>query len=420
MARLPKKKLRLPVGDEWDNLPQSIDEARARGLNRFMKNGEMYELRRSGTDAYPQGKSERVSSRKDNRGTEKRNLSEKIASPDPKVRKEANQYMTELAAKGRVGHHGMGGVTKYAEGKQDFINKQAKLGISPEVAGKDWDIRSGLPEGGHSKANLFDMSIDDHTELHAKTEKEYLNKIKNAGTERDKIFASIIGKTKTNKYNGISEALNTINPINLNPPDNYEVKYTPRNPNGNGNGNGLNGKNGNGLTVNGKNGKNGFLKGMENVKNYSGLGKLRDADQLANIGVNVSTGNYIGAGIGAATYGTSKALQNKQVQARVSKQIMKLVAERGTKPAAKMNPGLDILLSGKESWDYLKRGRWDQAGVAALSGAIGWIPVVGDGASAFLDLSNTGLDIARLQAPTGANKKKGKNRLQRYLKSFYN
>ena len=92
MARLPKKKLRLPVGDEWDNLPQSIDEARARGLNRFMKNGEMYELRRSGTDAYPQGKSERVSSRKDNRGTEKRNLSEKIASPDPKVRKEANQF----------------------------------------------------------------------------------------------------------------------------------------------------------------------------------------------------------------------------------------------------------------------------------------------------------------------------------------
>ena len=43
-----------------------------------------------------------------------------------------------------------------------------------------------------------------------------------------------------------------------------------------------------------------------------------------------------------------------------------------------------------------------------------------DAPSAALDLSNTGLDIARLQAPTGANKKKGKNRLQRYLKSFYN
>ena len=162
------------------------------------------------------------------------------------------------------------------------------------------------------------------------------------------------------------------------------------------------------------------MKGLKKVNPLSGLGKLRDADQLTNIGVNVSTGNYVGAGIGVATYGTSKALQNPAVQSRVSKQIMKLVADRGAKSAAKMIPGLDILLSGKESWDYLKRGRWDQAGVAALSGAIGWIPVIGDGASAALDLSNTGLDIARLQAPTGANKKKGKNRLQRYLKSFYN
>ena len=219
---------------------------------------------------------------------------------------------------------------------------------------------------------------------------------------------------KTNKYSGLSDVL-------ANTPENYEVNYTPKNGNGNGlngNGNGINGKNGNGLTVNGKNGKNGFLRGMENVKNYSGLGKLRDADQLANIGLNVSTGNYVGAGIGTATYGTSKALQNKQVQARVAKQITKLVAERGAKSAAKMIPGLDILLSSKESWDYLKRGRWDQAGIAAFSGAIGWIPVVGDGASAALDLSNTGIDIARLQAPTGAKKKKNRNTLTRFLKGL--
>ena len=228
------------------------------------------------------------------------------------------------------------------------------------------------------------------------------------------VIQQILGfKKKTNKYSGLSD-------IFANTPENYEVNYTPRNPNGNGvNGNGINGKNGNGIAVNGKNGKNGFLKGMENVKNYSGLGKLRDADQLANIGLNIGTGNYVGAGIGVATYGTAKALQDPRVQARVAKQITQLVAERGAKSAAKLIPGLDILLSSKESWDYLKRGRWDQAGIAALSGAIGWIPVVGDGISAALDLSNTGLDIARLQAPTGNNKKKGKNRLQRYLKNFY-
>lgn len=214
---------------------------------------------------------------------------------------------------------------------------------------------------------------------------------------------------KTNKYSGLSDIL-------ANPPENYEVDYTAKTPNGNGNG--VNGNNGNGITVNGKNGKNGFLKGMENVNNYSGLGKLRDADQIANIGLSIGTGNYVGAGIGAATYGTSKALQNKQVQAKIAKQITKLVAERGAKSAAKMIPGLDIVLSSKESWDYLKRGRWDQAGIAALSGAIGWIPVVGDGASAALDLSNTGLDIARLQAPTGTKKKKNRNTLTRFFKGL--
>lgn len=215
----------------------------------------------------------------------------------------------------------------------------------------------------------------------------------------------ILGVQKrTDKFNGMSDLL-------ANTPDNYEVNFTPK----------PNNVNVSQPVVKGTNVKSdNFFKGLKTVNPLSGLGKLRDADQLTNIGVNLSTGNYVGAGIGVATYGTSKALQNPAVQSRVSKQIMKLVADRGKKSAAKLIPGLDILLSGKESWDYLKRGRWDQAGVAALSGAIGWIPVIGDGASAALDLSNTGLDIARLQAPTGANKKKGKNRLQRYLKSFYN
>jgi len=238
-----------------------------------------------------------------------------------------------------------------------------------------------------------------------------------------KMTAFKAGLNKTHQLNGIhAYAQQQL----MAQTEGYDAMFTPKNgngTNGNGhNGNGHNGngihKNGNGIAVNGKNGKNGFLSGMQNVNNYSGLGKLRDADQLANIGVNVSTGNYGGAAVGAATYGTSKALQNKQVQARVAKQITKLVAERGAKSAAKLIPGLDILLSGKESWDYLKRGRWDQAGVAALSGAIGWIPVIGDGASAALDLSNTGLDIARLQAPSGSNKKKGQNRLSRYLRGL--
>ncbi len=218
------------------------------------------------------------------------------------------------------------------------------------------------------------------------------------------VIQQILGvKKKPNKLNGMSDLL-------ANTPDNYEVDFTPK----------TNTVNTNPVAVSTNVKTASILQGLEKVNPLSGLSKLRDADQLTNIGVNVSTGNYVGAGIGVATYGTSKALQNPAVQSRVSKQIMKLVADRGAKSAAKMIPGLDILLSGKESWDYLKRGRWDQAGVAALSGAIGWIPIIGDGASASLDLSNTALDIARLQAPTGAAKKKGKNRLSRYLRGFNN
>ena len=196
------------------------------------------------------------------------------------------------------------------------------------------------------------------------------------------------------------------------------------NGNNNGNGNGLNGRNGNGNGLNGRNGNKTPSIPQEKIHTtdlngtrttaFSKVGKVRDVDQLANIGSNIASGNYVGAGVGTATFGTSKALQNKKVQQRIAKQISKLVAERGAKSAAKLVPGLDIALSGKESWDYLRQGRLDQAGIAALSGAIGWVPLIGDGASAALDLTNTGMDIARLQAPTGAKKKKVKKNIQGY------
>ena len=102
---------------------------------------------------------------------------------------------------------------------------------------------------------------------------------------------------------------------------NYDATYIPKNNNGNGangkNGNGLNGKNGNGIAINGKNGKNGLLKSLNNVKDYSGITKFgRSTDQLINIGVNASTGNYGGAAIGAATFvnfkDSTRSKRNKQ------------------------------------------------------------------------------------------------------------
>ena len=112
------------------------------------------------------------------------------------------------------------------------------------------------------------------------------------------------------------------------------------------------------------------------------------------------------------TLATTQALQNPQVQKRISKQIAELVAKRGAKTAAKLMPGLDIILSGKESWDYLRQGKLDQAGIAALSGAIGWVPIIGDGASAALDLTNTGIDISRLDYNQQADVKKKKTNVE--------
>ena len=137
-------------------------------------------------------------------------------------------------------------------------------------------------------------------------------------------------------------------------------------------------------------------------------GKTRTADLVAQTGMNVASGNVIGAGISGGTLLASEAMKSPAAQKAIAKQISKLIAERGAKTAAKLVPGLDIALSGKEAWDYAAQGKWNQAGLAALSGAVGWIPVVGDGASAALDLTNTGIDISRLDYNQQADAKKKK------------
>jgi len=155
-----------------------------------------------------------------------------------------------------------------------------------------------------------------------------------------------------------------------------------------------------------------LLKNVVNSKVGKLLGNLtsktRTADLVAQTATGVATGNVVQAGVAGGTLATTQVLQNPQVQKRVAKQIADLVAKRGAKSAAKLVPGVDVVLSGLESWDYLKQGKLDQAGIAALSGAIGWIPVIGDGASAALDLTNTGIDISRLDFNQQADTKKKK------------
>ena len=125
-------------------------------------------------------------------------------------------------------------------------------------------------------------------------------------------------------------------------------------------------------------------------------GKLSKADAMAQMGMNIATGNIPGALINAGALSAQLVGQSPAVQKRFAELAVKIVAERGAKTTAKLIPGLDVGLSAAEAWGYLSEGKLDQAGIAALSGAIGWVPGIGDFGAALLDATNTGLDIARL------------------------
>ena len=138
-------------------------------------------------------------------------------------------------------------------------------------------------------------------------------------------------------------------------------------------------------------------------------GGLRRTDQALNLGTNIATGNVAGAAVGGSVLAASEILKNPAAQKAIAGQVARLGASRAGKTMLKTIPGLDVLLSGGEAMSYLSQGRLGQAGIATLSGAIGWIPIVGDGAAAALDLTNTGIDISRLQgSPTQTPRKKKK------------
>ena len=190
------------------------------------------------------------------------------------------------------------------------------------------------------------------------------------------------GINKTNKYNFATKLATETAADNY---DFEEVNFTANGNgvNGNGNGNGVNGKNGNG--VNGRNGKFKKAKG----------GRLRKIDQGLNLALQLKTGDYTGAAVSGSTITAAELLKTKTGQKAIARQISKIAAKQGGKQALKLIPGFDVYISGREAWDYLRRGRFDQAGISALSGAIGWIPGGGDLVSAALDLTNTGISLKR-------------------------
>ena len=119
---------------------------------------------------------------------------------------------------------------------------------------------------------------------------------------------------------------------------------------------------------------------------------LRRSEALGNVVVGASTGNIAQTVAG----GAGVILSDEKVQARIAKEIAELTAKRASKTAAKFVPGLDIGISGAEAYGYAATGNYGQAAVAALSGAVGWVPGWGDATSAALDTWNFGKDTQKI------------------------
>lgn len=150
------------------------------------------------------------------------------------------------------------------------------------------------------------------------------------------------------------------------------------------------------------------LKGLHKF-----TGATRKADIVAQLGLNVTTGNIAGSFVNAAALSTHLIGESPRAQKVVAeltvkiaqmsgpaqkefrRQLIKIAGKQGAKSAAKLVPGVDIIMSGREAWSYLKEGKLDQAGIATLSGAVGWISGPGDFAAALLDATNTAIDIKR-------------------------
>jgi hypothetical protein len=125
---------------------------------------------------------------------------------------------------------------------------------------------------------------------------------------------------------------------------------------------------------------------------------LNAANMITMTGAQAASGNFIGAGVTGTIAAGSLTLQNN---ALVQKRIAKLIAERAGKSATKLNPLFDPFVSAIEAGGYFSEGKYDQAAIAAVSGALGWIPVAGDLIAGGLDALNTGIDISRMDFSRG-------------------
>ena len=415
MATLDKNGLRTPNKKEWSNLPKSVKKAIDKGVNVYQDENGVPRLLRYKTRAKPKigGKKYEIEGAKDRRAN-RGNLQKRANQADKSISKEEyiaigkkNGFSEEDAVKhyeiNQAKLKKLQGKTRTLKGNplqyehytpnaskayggiehwrnigplgKEANNKKSDLLITKKTAKK-----SGIPLT-KEEAVLMDLRGDKPV-----ARGQVRKNIEADLTSRKPVTARL-----RNKYVSSRQAPNKLKLKTKNGKNGENGDYT----NGRTNGEYTNGK------VNG-----GKTNGKFNTDLLGAASKTRKVDALANIGANAATGNYVGAAVGTGALGMTAALQNTQTQKALGKHIGRLVGKRASQSMLKAIPGLDIFLSGKESLEYLKRGELSQAGIAAMSGAIGWVPIIGDGLAASLDLTNTGIDISKLQKVNRTPKKK--------------
>jgi hypothetical protein len=183
-----------------EELPTSRYAAIEAGRSMFVNEaGNIRLIRNFGSADRPQGRSVDPGTRRNTRGSRtRRQEAETIATPDPAQRRAADRAMAEMAARGKVGHHGIP-VASVASGKAN---------MTPERAA-EFDARyakAGVPIG-HTPKALVEMTPAEHDVLHNVDEVAYYKAIRSAGKAQEKVFSQLREVNATIRFGGGSRQL---------------------------------------------------------------------------------------------------------------------------------------------------------------------------------------------------------------------
>lgn len=206
---MSRKTLRLPVDNEWNNLPKTKAEAIKLGLNRFLpEDGVLRIIRNFGSKQYPNGRPEKAPTRKGSRGAGlegTRAKTEAFTTPPNADRKAYLNATAAANAQGMDADHvydisrTAGGIHfKITSGRgtaQEYFDNMEAAGIA---VGNQADNIVPRPKNINQQVKPSETRIVDDA-------------IARAGTEPDSIFSAIRGAVRININRAINGSIGKIN-----------------------------------------------------------------------------------------------------------------------------------------------------------------------------------------------------------------